>query len=155
MTDEQVVQILLDDFITRERLPLRGDLLNKYEDLFDVLPDLALRSIVAPWKAKFLMVLPAGLALATAAHRDRLVEWVDGTKEAFAQANRSDENKEWTIDELCRRTGLPPFAIKVALLYRARFLSGCLRVGFSDEDGFPVASRFGFEIRRPMQTLSE
>lgn len=97
MTDEDVVQIFLDDFFTREHLPLREDVLNKYEDLFDALPDLDVRGIVAPWKGKFLMVLPAGLALATAAHRDRLTEWVDGTKGAFAEANRNDENKEWTL----------------------------------------------------------
>src|SRR5262245_29190606 len=142
MNDEEMVELILDELFTRERLSRWQEVINKHEDLFDVLPDLDHRRIIQPCNVHFLMGVPDGLALASAEHRDQLAAWVDGTKEAFAQANRNDESRAWTIQELCNRTNLKPFAVKIALLYRARFLTGCRNVGFGDDDGLPVATRF-------------
>src|SRR5437016_2124985 len=122
MTDKEAVDLLLSELLTTKQLPRYKAIIEAHEEIYDLLPNLHAHGVVDRWQDDFLMVLPAGLALADAGHRDKIVAWTDGTKEALAQAHRGGDAKRWSVAELCDRSGLSPFAIGVALLYRSRFL---------------------------------
>lgn len=155
MTDEQIISLILDELLTQQRLPRYKSLISANEELYDILPSLMHRGLIDIWQEDYVVVLPAGLATAKPEQRERIIAWTDGARESLAQAHRSNESKRWTLTTLRQRTGLSRFQLQLALLYRARFLTGCIGVQLETKTGLPLSTEFNFEIRRPRETLGD
>jgi nucleoside phosphorylase len=154
VTDAEIIDELLERLFSSGSLPLRGAFLNAHEEVYDRLSELVRRGLVDVWLEEFLMVLPNGLAIARSKHVDELIRWTDEIKTSLGEAHRSNESKTWTIAELAALTGLREFSVRVALLYRGRFLGDLLGPQADPKTGFFEATQLTFEVRLPRETLA-
>lgn len=103
--------------------------------------------VLEQWQAEFVLVSPTGLGIVSSDLRDALVAIVDGSVSTLSDLHRASKDRSWATSELSTMCGLPESHMRAALLYRGRYLGGCLLSAFDPQTGLHGAAALTYDIR--------